>query len=260
MDGQQIEIRTDYPYVNIRKALFRDSSLRPQTKYVLILMLSLPPDWDYSIRGMAKIAQVSKDTMAKMVKELEAAGYLLRKQTHSASGRFDRCEYILSDTPVLGSEEGEPCPNLPDTVSPDTENSPQLNNKQPITKESNTPYSPPEGDKPPRKQNKRREPKTAPDWKPERFEGFWKLYPLKKSKQAAIRAWDRLRPDNDLIATMGRALQRQLASEDWQRGFGIPYPATWLNGRRWEDEIPDKPPPDGPAPGTVVEREEVPVW
>ncbi len=66
------------------------------------------------------------------------------------------------------------------------------------------------------------------------------MYPVKKSKQAAIRAWDLLRPDDGLLAVMGRALQRQMAGEDWQRGFGIPYPATWINGRRWEDE--DRPP------------------
>lgn len=68
------------------------------------------------------------------------------------------------------------------------------------------------------------------------------MYPLKKSKQAAIRAWDSLHPDDRLLAVMGLALQRQLASPEWQRklreegGQGIPYPATWINGRRWEDE------------------------
>ena len=69
------------------------------------------------------------------------------------------------------------------------------------------------------------------------------MYPLKKSKQAAIRAWDSLRPDNQLLAEMGHALQRQISSPEWRRkireedGRGIPYPATWLNGRRWEDEV-----------------------
>ena len=43
------------------------------------------------------------------------------------------------------------------------------------------------------------------------------MYPVKKSKQAAIRAWDSLRPDDRLLAVMGHALQRQLASPEWQR-------------------------------------------
>ena len=35
---------------------------------------------------------------------------------------------------------------------------------------------------------------------------------------------------------MGRALKRQLRSEEWQRNIGIPYASTWINKRRWEDE------------------------
>lgn len=86
------------------------------------------------------------------------------------------------------------------------------------------------------------------------------MYPVKKSKQAAIRAWDSLHPDDDLIAAMGRALQRQLASEDWQRGFGIPYPATWINGRRWEDETGTGPIHSRQGAGAVIDTEEVPEW
>lgn len=50
-----------------------------------------------------------------------------------------------------------------------------------------------------------------------------------------MRAWDRLSPDDELLEQMSRGLKRQLESELWQRGFGIPYAATWLNGARWED-------------------------
>lgn len=75
-----------------------------------------------------------------------------------------------------------------------------------------------------------------PKWKPERFAAFWKFYPRGENKQRAVRAWDKLKPDDALIAVMGRALARQKASPDWQRGIGIPHASTWLNGRRWEDE------------------------
>ena len=36
---------------------------------------------------------------------------------------------------------------------------------------------------------------------------------------------------------MGEALQRDKRSEMWQKGIGIPYASTWLNGRMWEDEV-----------------------
>ena len=71
---------------------------------------------------------------------------------------------------------------------------------------------------------------------PERFAAFWAAYPCGKSKQAAIAAWDKLKPDELLLREMARGLQRALASRQWQAGIGIPYASTWLNQRRWEDE------------------------
>ena len=75
------------------------------------------------------------------------------------------------------------------------------------------------------------------------FGGFWAAYPRKRGKESARRAWRKLAPDLALCRVMAEALERQRRSEDWRREGGqfIPYPATWLSGRRWEDE------PDGAA-------------
>lgn len=97
-----------------------------------------------------------------------------------------------------------------------------------------------------------------PEWKPERFAAFWAYYPRGENKQRAVKAWDKLKPDDALIATMGRALAKQKASPDWQRGIGIPHASTWLNGRRWEDEQRGLPQlPYGPivAAGWAEDRE-----
>ena len=84
---------------------------------------------------------------------------------------------------------------------------------------------------------KRKEPREHPDWKPDRFDGFWKFYPKdgRKAKQRAMDAWDKLSPDDDLIATIARALVKLKATESWKRGIGIPYVSTFLNGARWTD-------------------------
>ena len=89
-----------------------------------------------------------------------------------------------------------------------------------------------------------------PKWKPERFAAFWAYYPRGENKQRAVKAWDKLKPDDALIATMGRALAKQKASPDWQRGIGIPHASTWLNGRRWEDEQRGLPQPPQKPKGT----------
>lgn len=64
----------------------------------------------------------------------------------------------------------------------------------------------------------------------------------------AVRAWDRLKPDDALIDTIGRALQTLKASEAWREGYGIPYASTFLNQRRWEDAGAKRPPAQRDAP------------
>lgn len=95
-----------------------------------------------------------------------------------------------------------------------------------------------------RASGKQSRPRSAPDWKPERFEAFWTFYrripgedgkSRNENKQAAMDAWDRLQPDDALIATIGKALLRQLATPAWKRGIGIPMAATYLNKARWTD-------------------------
>lgn len=90
-----------------------------------------------------------------------------------------------------------------------------------------------------------KEPREAPDWKPDRFDGFWKFYPPqgRKNKQDAMDAWDKLRPDDELINRIARALVKLKATEEWQRGVGIPYVGTFLRNARWTDadelDVPD---------------------
>ena len=84
--------------------------------------------------------------------------------------------------------------------------------------------------------------KSVPEYRPEIFERFWTLYPIHKSRQSAVKAWDRLKPSGELMRPISKALKRQMATdEQWTRGIGIPYAATYLNQRRWEDDIlPDR--------------------
>lgn len=222
----------------IQDSIIWDGRMSIPARFTLIAMLSLRQGWDYSVRGMATMLGVNKDTMGKYLRELEEAGYLKRLQDRANGGRFSRSTYILTDTPgEFGEEETEteeetPCPELPcPKVSP-PENPPQQNNviKQQKRKEELTPL-------PPTGERRGREPKSEPDWKPERFTAFWKAYPCGKSKQAAIRAWDKLRADDTLLTLMAEGLKRDIASPEWQRGIGIPYASTWLNNRRWEDEV-----------------------
>ena len=95
------------------------------------------------------------------------------------------------------------------------------------------------------------------------FDLFWSTFPRKIGKGAAELAWKKLKPDGTLQARIIQAVKAQCKSEQWRRdqGQSIPHPATWRNGKRWEDEVEakianDKPPvmyrtlpprPDGEA-------------
>lgn len=75
----------------------------------------------------------------------------------------------------------------------------------------------------------------------QKFENFWNTYPKKLAKQQALKAWEKLNPDDNLTNTILEAISKFSKTSAWQKDNGqfIPYPATFLNGRRWEDEVED---------------------
>ena len=68
------------------------------------------------------------------------------------------------------------------------------------------------------------------------FEAFYRDYPRKTDKKAAERAWDKLSEKDRLAAYAGMVYHRD-NNPQWQDKSLIPHPSTFLNGRRWEDEI-----------------------
>jgi len=68
------------------------------------------------------------------------------------------------------------------------------------------------------------------------FFTFWSAYPVKKGKGNAEKSWEKLQPDIEVVLS---AIEAQKKTDQWVKDNGkfIPYPATWLNQRRWEDEV-----------------------
>jgi hypothetical protein len=69
------------------------------------------------------------------------------------------------------------------------------------------------------------------------FTAFWSAYPRKVAKPAALKAW-RSAKDRPSLADLLAALDRHKGSEQWQAARFIPHPATWINGQRWDDQLP----------------------
>lgn len=73
----------------------------------------------------------------------------------------------------------------------------------------------------------------------ELFSRFWSLYPNRKGKADAEKAWSKLEPTDELFAQICEGLAKQVTCYEWTKDGGkfIPHPATWLNGKRWTDEV-----------------------
>ena len=68
------------------------------------------------------------------------------------------------------------------------------------------------------------------------FEKFWAAYPRKEGKQKARAAFEKVTVSLDILL---EAIDQQKKSTQWSKDNGqfIPHPATWLNGKRWEDQL-----------------------
>jgi len=71
------------------------------------------------------------------------------------------------------------------------------------------------------------------------FNEFYEAYPKKRGRAAAQKAFTKIKPSADLFESIMTALKQQKDQSEWLRNGGqfVPMPATWLNGRRWEDEL-----------------------
>lgn len=89
------------------------------------------------------------------------------------------------------------------------------------------------------------------------FARFWSAYPKKKNKGHAERAFKKLPKNAEFVEAMLAALDSAKRSEAWIKDGGqyIPYPATWLNAKGWEDEEQVELGHIGPAPRPAILEE-----
>ena len=77
----------------------RDKSISLKAKGLLSQMLSLPPEWDYTLQGLAYINKEGINSVREGVKELEKAGYIKRRRVRGDKGLFAGNEYVIRELP-----------------------------------------------------------------------------------------------------------------------------------------------------------------
>ena len=113
----RIERTRDYTVMSNHH--LRNGKLSLKAKGLLSMMLSLPEDWNYTTRGLAAICKEGVDAIGGALRELEAAGYIVRHQLRDKQGRISDTEYVIYEQP----QPKNPDTPQPDTASPDTGNS-----------------------------------------------------------------------------------------------------------------------------------------
>lgn len=117
----------------------RDKRLSLKAKGLLSLMLSLPEDWDYTTKGLARICKDGVDSICTTVRELEGTGYIVRKRERRADGTLGSIEYTIleqsrqadapkRENPVQAEKSADaPKRAFPEQVKPEQEKPAQLN-------------------------------------------------------------------------------------------------------------------------------------
>ena len=117
----RIERTRDYTVMSNHH--LRNKALSLKSKGLLSMMLSLPDDWNYTTRGLAKICKEGVDAIGGALRELEREGYIVRHQLRDAQGRISDTEYVIYEQPQPKAPDiPSPDTAAPDTDSPGTEN------------------------------------------------------------------------------------------------------------------------------------------
>ena len=107
----------------------RDRNLSYKAKGLLSFMLSLPEDWDYSLKGLCAISKENKDAIRSTLKELQEYHYLEIEKVRGNKGYFEY-NYLIYEKPHyidIDNEKSNPDTENPYLDVPDMENQPQIN-------------------------------------------------------------------------------------------------------------------------------------
>lgn len=211
----------------------------PLRKLVLVKLADNASDvgecWP-SYQHIADQCEIGRSTVKLHVRELEKAGFLRREFRRKGELNQSNVYHLTLDGGAANALGGRAVDTPPGAV----DNPGGGAGAAPRTSHSSEPV---------------KEPKpTVTQDTAEGFERFWKLYPKKKSRKEAAKAWAKLKPDEDLQQTLITALGSHCVSEDWTKDGGryVPNASTWINGERWTDEL--KPASGNPSRHTDLDK------
>jgi hypothetical protein len=228
--------RTSYTVVD--NAVLNDRRLSWRATGLLAYLLSLPEGWKINAADLARRKRDGKDATGAAMRELEAAGYVERRQEHDERGHI-RTVTIVYEEPVGFTLElaDSPEPDSPEPVPPEP-GSPGAGSRGGIvSNQSNQPEVTPGASSSVSSSSSHSTSRRRDAAADARFDDFWQVYPLRRDvghARTAFRSACR-RADPDTIIA-GAARYRDDPSRDPEH---TKYAQGWLNGDRWLDEAID---------------------
>lgn len=214
----------------------RDTRLSLKAIGILSKILSLPPDWDYTIEGLAAICRDGVTAVKNALKELKDCGYLSVKKlmpNETKSGRIEY-EYDFYEQPQEKQAiEKQGVENLPvenQSVENPTQLSTDLLSKEELSKEVS------------KKQYKEINAAIAEAECKEEFENLWSLYPNKKGKTNALKDYLKARKEGVTFDAVLSGIYNYLEYINLEKTPDryIKHGSTWFHQRCWEDEYTTK--------------------
>lgn len=111
-------------YTMMSNQHLKDKRLTLKAKGLMSVMLSLPENWDYTLRGLSAISKEGVDAISEAVKELERSGYVIRNRKRDERGRLSGTEYLIYEDCHMNSQPAQdaPKPEKPKRENPRLEN------------------------------------------------------------------------------------------------------------------------------------------
>ena len=247
-------------YMVISNRIARDERLSFEARGLLVFMLSMSDDWNFSIKGLVNQTGMKRSVILRIVKELRDCGYILIKQETKKDGKFAAKTWELYENcTVVRFDRSRSKPHSVKTDYGKTEtvefidSQPQSDltvvgeNRSTVLPQSVKTVVGENG--PIRNTNIERNTKDKEDARvlnetETMFAEFWSLYPKKVDKKGAFRAFKNIKKLKEIFPDIKSALLIQKSSEQWTKANGqfIPNPTTYIHQERWlnvdqKDEI-----------------------
>ena len=229
----------------IDNALLQNVNLSFETRGFLAYLLSLPDDWNFTVRGLVKMTGCNKSVIQRLMNELRAAGYIQLVRNKDKSGKFTQSSWIIYEDAfknhipqkryteeTVHGENGTRSSRY--TVSTGygstvhgengTEQSTKYNKVLNIQSTKET-----------KKEKEIKKKESLLDEVEKMFLEFWTAYPKKVDKKGSFRAFKNIPKLKEVFPGIMRALEVQKGSRQWTSDNGqyIPNPTTYIHQERW---------------------------